>query len=1103
MTVESDNRDQGEGINKIKGREYKDINNTVFTPTNNKNSSSSNDINVMGRNIPSHLYSANYSPGQNTSRNILDLHISEYHTLHGLGKPIDSLPRNSLAAVRSVFIQLSKNFLEAANDQNMTPEAKMVVYKKLIVAPTILFLDTLNEKLSRCNTILERCNKILNDDYSSFTLDTFAGRYKPKNTQVGTLSESAIKSKNDDDAFLMRKVKLMMQKGEISKAFQIAGQSTVHAPASLDTFDHLQSLHPQRTDKYKPNLSKPSSFEPFSYTLDVTKIKRVISGSSRGTKAGPDNLSTDILRQLLFSNEGRDFTNQASEYAMVLTSVTDHLFNDPNIPWDIKGFFGSGLLYGLQQKIINTNAGQKNKIRPITNGLGLRKAIEKVGSITALPAVAPLFEGIQLGVGNSSGCDKFVHTTRFISNNFPDITHSLSDFKTAFQLIERGEVENAMHEICPILDNLMETILHPIQALPYGGLVEGIQCVENGSGVHQGAVLSSLSFALTILPTCVDVNKASIDAAPGKGASLAYLDDMRAFSSVKGISDGIKIILRDEYKGEVLQLQKHIIKLGLLDNVDSVHEAVKIFAEFGIPESQILIHPGNGGDPCLYGTIVMGVPEGTDEFIAIQTENILRDLGKSFDTVDKIARLDPHTGLHFLSKCLPGQIMHILRGLTPEHSQPIATFFDKRTDKSFAVILGVNENDLNVINKTVTKLALNDGGIGLCLMSETVDAAYVAGFTASLECIRSKYPDVSNMLLSSNINNPDIPKGVSSFIKAVGRLNVDDPSITVEGILRMKPQELKHFQQKISKPKRDKRSVIFKKMLQNKRDDASSRDLAMHLSCGGPDASAWVKAIGKDVNTTMSKACFQRALKNRILFSDPIYAEGDLCSCGTPIDEKQRHFATCKKLNILAIVTHTRLQDAIQQFTHVTSSKIVIKEPKKWFAKSDPVTEMRLDLVFVESEGGKAVGYDVTVTHPVPANLTWNKSQLIGRAAADAEKRKILSYKDLCDVNDITFVPVAYEVGGRVGLLWRKEMERLFNMHPEGGHAGFRDYWRMRISVALQTGISNAMLSREALILERKAFKASGGRLPVDASLMTDLGSYINIRGGGVGWDSS
>ena len=61
-----------------------------------------------------------------------------------------------------------------------------------------------------------------------------------------------------------------------------------------------------------------------------------------------------------------------------------------------------------------------------------------MGSITALPAVAPFFEGIQLGVGNSSGCDKFVHTTRFISYNFPDITHSLSDFKNDFQLIERG-----------------------------------------------------------------------------------------------------------------------------------------------------------------------------------------------------------------------------------------------------------------------------------------------------------------------------------------------------------------------------------------------------------------------------------------------------------------------------------------------------------------------------------------------------------------------------------------------------------------------------------------------------------------------------------------
>ena len=57
----------------------------------------------------------------------------------------------------------------------------------------------------------------------------------------------------------------------------------------------------------------------------------------------------------------------------------------------------------------------------------------------------------------------------------------------------------------------------------------------------------------------------------------------------------------------------------------------------------------------------------------------------------------------------------------------------------------------------------------------------------------------------------------------------------------------------------------------------------------------------------------------------------------------------------------------------------------------------------------------------------------------------------------------------------------------------------MRTSVALQTGISNAMLSREALILQREELKASGGHAQVDACHLTDLGSYINIRGSGHG----
>ena len=105
-------------------------------------------------------------------------------------------------------------------------------------------------------------------------------------------------------------------------------------------------------------------------------------------------------------------------------------------------------------------------------------------------------------------------------------------------------------------------------------------------------------------------------------------------------------------------------------------------------------------------------------------------------------------------------------------------------------------------------------------------------------------------------------------------------------------------------------------------------------------------------------------------------------------------------------------------------------------------------------------------------------------------------YDSLCSRNNIAFTPIAYEVGGRPGALWFKEMNRLFDMHPEGKHQSFRQYWFMYISIALQTSIANAILVRKSAFLDKNSRKLNGGFFQDGVDDMLQC-TYANVGGTG------
>ena len=67
-------------------------------------------------------------------------------------------------------------------------------------------------------------------------------------------------------------------------------------------------------------------------------------------------------------------------------------------------------------------------------------------------------------------------------------------------------------------------------------------------------------------------------------------------------------------------------------------------------------------------------------------------------------------------------------------------------------------------------------------------------------------------------------------------------------------------------------------------------------------------------------------------------------------------------------------------------------------------------------------------------------------------------------------------------------------MHDQGGHQSFQQYWNMRISIALQTGIANATLIREATHKDSLRKKQQGGIVHDDIDFILSS-TYLNAGG--------
>jgi hypothetical protein len=178
--------------------------------------------------------------------NIIDVPWSLLGSLISLGEPIKFIHSNLIPVVRKTFNHhVYENAILSDND--------LKLYKKALLLPLVLFTNSGSNV--RAN-LFDKCERILQDNWSDFTLNTFPGRYS-SNTKPQSNAKPKIAKENQTHSqqFKERKqrfnrVYTHIEDGEIARAFNALKSTAVPAAHTNETFEYLQSKHPSKPNMY-------------------------------------------------------------------------------------------------------------------------------------------------------------------------------------------------------------------------------------------------------------------------------------------------------------------------------------------------------------------------------------------------------------------------------------------------------------------------------------------------------------------------------------------------------------------------------------------------------------------------------------------------------------------------------------------------------------------------------------------------------------------------------------------------------------------------------------------------------------------------------------
>ena len=952
---------------------------------------------------------------------LVDIPWVELGAVVGLGRVMEFIPNNLVPLIRRTLMRLYEH---AASGNELE-------LKKVLLAPTILFIDPGN---NRRDVIREKCQRILNNDWRAFKLSDFIGR------EVATTKSSL--SPEKQNLSKLRRVNKLIGKGEVGKAMKTLLSEHIASPKGDASYDFLVSKHPVRSNCEEAKLASFQSVDVADimvHQVDVAQVNTAVMKSAASTRHGTDNFSIDILKQLWKPND--DFQLEIAEFHTLFTAFINRTVLNPSCCQSVREF-----MYGGEARDIHS----PNKIRPITMGSLYRKIGEKAGLLSTRDFSKSHFGDLQVGAGAQFGPEKLVHSLVAGMEMFPHMDYSSSDYSDAFQHVARSSILDQYQKNVPTFFPLKKQTLHDRPKSVYVGCPDGIKFISTEVGVPQGAPASSFDFSLAVHPFNKHIDCLVSDGGAG-GFSGSYADD----TGCLGPFDNIMRVITHQVEhgptqGLRLNLKKHVILLGHCDQSPQAAAAkLDAYSSLGIPRENIRVHPLDGGDPLLYGTTRTGIPIGSPEYIRAHLVNFNEKITKDFDALHDLD--DLQLAFMFTRMTLRPKLNHMMRCLPPDHGCFIATHFEMESRRLLSKITGTPSiSDLQFI---IARLPVEEGGLGLGFVHESVDAAFIAGFIAALPLMVNRGWRTDSQLRDALTGGAMTDFSfLNHVVLAWNRLH---PNMSIDDLIA---HGLGTMSSKLQHTLRTARTDVLnyrQKVLNSLVLD--SEGLGIFLGGSSKEAGAWLNAIPKRDNMKMMPHHFSFAVRARLLMKHPSVDEIKCrCKSETIIDGRGIHLQKCKELNTLTISTHDTIVNVLAECVSVCGLK-GSKEPKHLFRVVDSDNDKHADLL-VLVPGQKEVLADIRISNSVVTGLT---TPVQGRAAFLGQAEKDRKYKTLVEAGGRMFIPVVIESQGLWGASAKAFLKLVLDRAKPGiPPAVLRSYWVTRIAVALQNKIADAVLIR-------------------------------------------
>ncbi len=749
---------------------------------------------------------------------------------------------------------------------------------------------------------------------------------------------------------MKRCIMLVTQQGQYSKAVQALSSEGIVEP-SADTTTKLQEKHPLGRLPTPIDLSGVESIEVL-----MEDITQALRSFPKDTACGRTGLRVSHLLETLYLG-----TNLDTE---LLTHV--NYLVQGKAPPELAPFYASASLIALKKK--------DSSIRPIAVGEIIRRLSSKICLRKVAAKAIKYFAPYQLGIGVPNAIETILHGLNSLIRGDTVDVHAiflLLDFENAFNMIGRDFFFQEAFRLFPEISHWVQ-FTYGCAAL----LFTGADVVLSYIGVQQGDPLGPLLFCLVLQLLLLRVND-KFEGTP----TPAYLDDVTVgplkdvatarsaldFVKLEGPTYGLHL-----NQTKTLAFQPH----GLLESTTHCFPDVKVCSSLG---TELL-----GGALSLH-----------DSYF---TESASRKVDKAITSLLLIMTIDSVQIKLLLLRLACGMrnLNYLWRVYDPITLTLPAAKMQSALYMALRSVIVSEGPHFGELQFMLASLPSSSGGLGVPLPVHLLQYAYMASQIQTITAQNRLFTSLSTEL------SPTVLELAHKFYNSFPEQSSISLSTIIMPHTKKQNEMASWFYTELRRSLLESFSLIHK-------DDTDFFEKLITLQSASESLSyQWLDAFpNAGLGQTMSNTAYATMLRMRL--GIPVFKAGICKNCGNMATASGYHAFLCGGQNNFRHTRHEITSEGLVQVLR-SGGFNPVKNAKVCCLGSNNEALRPADILSDGDRIGSRVCNDVTVVSNMCASFS--KPYTVGKAALEADKKKIIKHKESCEKAGFGFQPFASDTSG-------------------------------------------------------------------------------------------